>query len=85
MNIKPIKNRVALVQLKNKKETESGIILQHGVEESIKSKVLAIGPDVKTVKVEETVIPDWGRTAHIKFGDVPVYIINEEDIIAVVE
>ena len=87
MNITPIKDRILVAENKRDSKTESGIILDgtRGTGETAKATVLAIGPDVKEVKVGDVVLLDWAKASPIKIGDVQRAMIKEESVIAVYE
>jgi chaperonin GroES len=85
MNIVPMNDRVLVAENKRENKTESGIILEgtRGTAETAKATVLAIGPDVKEVKVGDVVLIDWAKASPVKIGDVQRAMIKEEFIIGV--
>jgi chaperonin GroES len=85
MNIVPMNDRVLVAENKRENKTESGIILEgtRGTAETAKATVLAIGPDVKEVKVGDVVLIDWAKASPVKVGDVQRAMIKEEFIIGV--
>jgi chaperonin GroES len=87
MNIVPLNDRILIAENKKENKTESGIILEgtRGLGEVAKATVLAIGPDVKEIKVGDVVIPEWAKASPVKVGDVQRAMIKEEHIIAIVE
>lgn len=87
MEIRPMNDRVLIAENKRDKKTESGIILEgtRGTGDIAQATVLAIGPDVKEVKVGDVIIPEWAKSSPVKIGDVQRAMIKEEHIIAVVE
>jgi chaperonin GroES len=87
MEITPLKDRVLVAENKRENKTDTGIILEgtRGTGETAKATVLAIGPDVKEVKVGDVVILDWSKASPVKVGDVQRAMIKEESIIAVYE
>lgn len=86
MKIKPIKDRVALVRLKKKTTTASGIILDRDVEGEVdKAQVIAIGPDVSMVKVDDIILIDWNKAGVTHIDGIPTYVIKEIDIVGVFE
>jgi len=86
MKIKPIKDRVVLVRLKKKMATASGIILKSDVEgEADKGQVIAIGPDVTLVQVDDLILIDWNKAGATTMNDIPTYVVLEKDIIGVFE
>lgn len=87
MEIRPMNDRVLVAENKKENKTESGIILEgaRGVGDTAKATVLAIGPDVKDVKVGDVILLDWAKASPVKLGDVQRAMIKEEFIIAVYE
>jgi len=86
--IKPLKNIVAVVRLKPKTQTESGIILQGTADrkEPDRAKVIALGSAVTTVKVGDTVLVNWGQIkSQTTIDDIPTYFVSEENIDGVFE
>lgn len=86
MNVKPMGDRVLVAENKKEKTTESGIIMAgdaRGVGDSAKATVLAIGPDVKDVKVGDVILIEWGKASPVKVGDVQRAIIKEEFVIGI--
>ena len=83
MNLKPLFDRVVLKNLKQKKETLSGIIIPESVgDEPIYAEVIAVGDgeSVEGEKVEMSVkIGD--KVLYNKYGAVPFKIIGEEFVI----
>jgi co-chaperonin GroES (HSP10) len=78
--IKPTRNNVLVERLENKKETASGIILKSSDEPEF-GLVLAVGPEVEQVSIEDKVLVNWNQAT--PFDD--KYIIAEDNIIAVIE
>jgi chaperonin GroES len=87
MQVTPLSDRVLVAENKTEKKTESGIILEgvRSVSETAKATVLAVGPDVKDVKVGDVVILDWSKCSIVKVGDTQRAMIKEEFIIAIYE
>lgn len=85
MNIVPMNDRVLVAENKKEDTTESGIIIEgaRGVGNTAKATVLAIGKDVKDVKVNDVVLIDWSKASPVKLGDVQRAMIKEEFIIGV--
>ena len=87
MGILPLKTQVLVAENKKEDKTESGIIIE-GVRNPLntaKATVLAVGPDVTDVKVNDVVLLDWAKASPVKIGDVQRAMIKEEFIIAVFE
>ena len=87
--IQPLHDKVVVVKIKNENKTASGIIVEKGLGEVDKAQVIAIGPKVYDVKVGEQVLIDWNKATQSKVtddkGDIPVYILKEENIVGVYE
>ena len=87
MEIKPMNNRILVAENKKETTTASGIVIEgaRGVGDTAKATVLAIGPQVKDVKVGDVVLLDWAKASPVKVGDAQRAMVKEEFIIAVVE
>ena len=86
--LQPIKNKV-IIQLDNtERETvlDSGIVLtMKSKDEAQRAKVIAVGPDVEYVKVDDIVIPNWNAAEETKFEKEKYYIIKEDEIVMIIE
>ena len=83
MNLKPLFDRVVLKNLKQKKETLSGIIIPESVgDEPIYAEVIAVG-DGKSVEGENTemTVESGDKVLYNKYGAVPFKINGEEFVI----
>ena len=80
-------DRVLVAENKKEQTTASGIVIEgtRGTGDTAKATVLAIGPEVKDVKVGDVVLLDWAKASPVKVGDVQRAMIKEENIIAVFE
>ena len=60
MNVLPLKTQVLVAENKKEDTTESGIIIEgaRGIGNTAKATVLAVGPDVTDVKVDDVVLLD---------------------------
>ena len=87
MEIRPMNDRVLVAENKKEQTTASGIVIEgtRGTGDTAKATVLAIGPEVKDVKVGDVVLLDWAKASPVKVGDVQRAMIKEENIIAVFE
>jgi co-chaperonin GroES (HSP10) len=85
MNVLPLKTQVLVAENKKEDTTESGIIIEgtRGTGNTAKATVLAVGPDVTDVKVDDVVLLDWSKASPVKIGDVQRAMIKEEFIIGV--
>jgi co-chaperonin GroES (HSP10) len=82
-----LKTQVLVAENKKEDTTESGIIIEgtRGTGNTAKATVLAVGPDVTDVKIDDVVLIDWSKASPVKIGDVQRAMIKEEFIIAVFE
>jgi co-chaperonin GroES (HSP10) len=87
MNILPLKTQVLVAENKKEDTTESGIIIEgaRGIGGTAKATVLAVGPDVTDVKVNDVILLDWAKASPVKVGDLQRAMIKEEFIIGVFE
>lgn len=89
LNLKviPLKKRVLVAENNTETKSESGIILDgaNSVRDSRSGTVLAVGPDVTSVKVGDVIYLEWNKAAVVKVGDAQRVIIEEENIVAVVD
>ena len=76
MNIKPLANRIVVERIEASKTTESGIILRTS-DEPDRAKVLAVGPSVDEVQVNDVVLLNWN--AATKTGD--YYVVPIDHVI----
>jgi len=101
MNLKPLSNRVLVEFMKSKDEenvTKSGIVLPDSAEKKEQSKgtVTAIGPGKMTnegnrlpmsVKVGDRVVfsKPWGDDKKFEENEKEYYLIDEDDVLAIIE
>lgn len=84
-NIKPLGARVLVERAKVEEKTDSGIIIPDSAQEKQnKGKVVAVGNDVKDVKVGDTVLYGKFNGTEINEGDEAFLILQEEDLLAIV-
>ncbi len=95
MNIKPLGNRVVIQVLKEREETESGIVLPESAKEEPKQgKVVAVGPG-KTLDTGEKAplqVSEGDRVIFSEYAGTEVelkgeeyLILREDDVLAIVE
>ena len=84
---KPLGRKVIIKDTERPEETESGIYLGKAkADNSSKSgTVIAVGPLVQSVKVDDVVYLQWANIRTVKDGDDYLGIIEEDDILAVLE
>jgi chaperonin GroES len=87
MNVLPMKDKVLVAENKRENTTSSGIVIEgaSGLGESKTGTVLAIGPDVKDVKVGDTIYLEWNKAQVVTIDGSQRVIIKEENIVAVVD
>ncbi len=87
MKVIPLHKKVLVAENRVETRSESGIILEgaNSVRESRSGTVLAIGPDVTTVKVGDHIYLEWNKAAVVKVDGAQRVIIQEDDIVAVVD
>jgi co-chaperonin GroES (HSP10) len=83
MNIIPLKDKVLLGQNQTENITASGIIIEGSVEESKTATVLAIGPEVTDVAINDVVLLEWKKATIVKVGDAHRVMVSQKDIIAI--
>ncbi len=86
MSFEPLGTKVYIAEVKvAEKKTESGIILEgaNSIRETKFAEVLAVGYDVKKVRVGNRIVLDWSKCYPVKQGNVERAIIDEEHILAV--
>ena len=82
--VDPLGKRVYIAEVRAEKKTASGIILEgaNSIRETKFAEVLAVGYDVKKVKVGQHIVLDWSKCYPVKVGDVERAIIDEDHILA---
>jgi co-chaperonin GroES (HSP10) len=85
MEYTPIGSKVLLTEVKKETTHSSGLILQGADGATSRGKVVAIGPDVKTVKVGDLVYPEWSKGIVLINEDGNFLSILEENITAIVK
>ena len=87
MNVVPMKDKVLVAENIRENTTSSGIVIEgaSGLGESKTGTVLAIGSDVKDVKVGDVIYLEWNKAQVVTIDGVQRVIIKEENIVAVVD
>jgi chaperonin GroES len=81
--IKPLADRVVAVREEAETKTASGFYLPDNAKEKPSmAKVVAVGPKVKDLKVNDKIIFKEYSTTDIKVGEKEYLIVKEEDILA---
>jgi len=81
----PLGTNVYIAEVRKEKKTQSGIILEgaNSVSETKFAEVLAIGYDVKKVKVGDRIVLNWSKCFPVKVQDIERANNAEEHILAV--
>ena len=83
--IKPLADRVVAVREEIANKTASGIYLPDNAKEKpVVAKIVAIGPDVKSLKIDDKIVYKEYSTTDLKIDKVEYLIIKEEDVLATV-
>lgn len=87
MSVRPLGKKVLIAEIKRESTTASGIIIEgrDAGGESRSGKVLAIGPEVESVKVDDKVLLEWNKAAVVTVDGAQRVMILEEHIVAVLE
>jgi co-chaperonin GroES (HSP10) len=82
----PLGTKVYIGEVKVEKKTASGIILEGAtsIRETKFAEVLAVGYDVKKVRVGHRIVLDWSKCYPVKLNDVERAIVDEEHILGIV-
>ena len=82
MNIRPLRSMVALKQVDKENKSASGIVLMGASTDTVEFGVIAIGPKVTSVKVDDRVYIELGKASVIENS---ILMIDEDNIIAVLD
>lgn len=86
INIQPLADYVVAQSEEPETKTASGLYLPEQAKEKPKvAKVLAVGQDVKRVKVSDRIIYKSYSTTDIKLGNDEYILVKEEDVLATVK
>jgi len=84
--LKPLSDYVVAVGEEAETKTASGLYLPEKAAEKPKTaKVVAVGKDVKQVKVNDRIVYKSYSTTEVKVGHEEYILVKEEDIIATVQ
>ena len=81
MSYRPTGRNVLIERIPASKETESGIILK-STQEPDRAKIIAIGPEVNEVTVDEIGVVNWNTATKVEDE---FYIINIDNIVLIFE
>ncbi len=83
--IKPLADRVVAVREKAATKTASGLYLPDNAKEKpVMASVVAVGPDVNSLKVDDKIVYKEYSTTELKVGDVEYLIVKEDDVLATI-
>ncbi len=83
--IQPLADLVVAQQEEAESKTASGLYLPDGAKEKPKiAKVLAVGNEVKNVKVGDRIVYKSYSTTDLKMGSEEYILVKEEDVLATV-
>lgn len=84
--IQPFGTKIYASEVKKERKTDSGIILEgaNSVKETAAAQVLAVGDEVKSVKVGDKVYLDWSKTKLVVVDGAQRVIVDEEDVMAAI-
>lgn len=83
--IKPLADRVVAVREKPATQTASGLYLpENAKEKPVTANVVAVGPEVTDIKLNDKIIYKEYTTTELKIDAVEYLIIKEEDVLATV-
>jgi len=83
--IKPLADRVVATREEAVTKTVSGLYLPDNAKEKpVLAKVMAIGPDVKSLKIGDKIVYKEYSTTELKINDIEYLIVKEEDVLATV-
>lgn len=84
--LKPLDDRVVAIREETATKTNSGLYLPVDKKEKSQiAKVVAVGSNVKEVKVDDRIVVREYSTTNIKVDGVEYIIVKEEDILAIAE
>ena len=83
--IKPLADRVIAVREQTPSRTASGIYLpETSKEKPVVAKVVAVGPDVKSLKIGDKIVYKEYATTELKVDSIEYLIVKEEDVLATI-
>ena len=82
----PLGKKILAAEVKKERKSEGGLILEgvSSVKETAAARILAVGPEVKTIRVGDVVYLDWAKTKLVIIDGAHRVIVDEEDITALV-
>lgn len=82
----PLGTKILAAEKKKERTTASGIFIgdSTSIKESSPAKILAVGPDVKNLRVGDEVYIDWPKTKLVIIEGAQRVIFDQEDVHAVI-
>lgn len=85
VSIKPLADRVVAEPIEAEAKTSSGLYLPGNAQEKPKvAKVVAVGPDVKSIKVGDDILYEDYSNTDVKVDGKKYIIVKEEKVLAIV-
>jgi len=82
--LKPLADRIVAIREEAQNKTASGLYLpDEAKEKSVVAKVVAVGKEVKEVKIGDQIAYKEYSVTELKTGGVEYLIVKEEDVLAV--
>ena len=86
MALQPLADRIVATPVEAETKTASGILLPEQAKEKTQiAEVLAVGKEVKEVKVGDKIVHSEYGPNRVKQGSQELIIVKEEDVLAVVK
>jgi len=83
--IRPLADRIVAVREEAQAKTASGLYLPDNAKEKpVVAKIVAIGPDVKSLKAGDKIVYKEYSVTELKINETEYLIVKEEDVLATV-
>lgn len=83
--IKPLADRIVAVREEAQAKTASGLYLPDNAKEKpVIAKIVAIGPDVKSLKAGDKIVYKEYSVTELKINETEYLIVKEEDVLATI-
>ncbi|MFZ2125496.1 MAG: co-chaperone GroES [Candidatus Saccharimonadales bacterium] len=83
--IKPLADRVVATRIEASNKTASGLYLPNNAKEKpVVALVVAVGSDVKGLKLGDKIVYKEYSTTELKVNDTEYLIVKEEDVLATI-
>jgi len=84
--LRPLGNKLVVQLIQKETVSPGGIVLTRAdATEATRGKVLAVGPDVLDIQVGDVILPNWNKAKKVSNDGQSVYIVLDEDVVAVFE